>query len=190
MDLETFWFFLIAVLWAGYFLLEGFDFGVGMLLPFVPRSDEERGTLAEDDRAGVGRERGLARRRRGSDLRCLPAWYATMFSGLLPRAPARPRLPDRPRRLVRVALEERERRAGARRGPGRTRSAASARRSSGGSALANLVNGVPIDSDGDFAGDLRRSLQPVHACGGHRGRRSCSRSTARRSSRCGRRESS
>ena len=44
MDLETFWFFLIVVVWAMYFLLEGFDFGVGMLLPFVPRSDEERST--------------------------------------------------------------------------------------------------------------------------------------------------
>ena len=30
MDLETLWFCLIAVLWSGYFLLEGFDFGVGM----------------------------------------------------------------------------------------------------------------------------------------------------------------
>ena len=36
MGLETFWFCLIAVLWAGYFLLEGFDFGVGMLLPYLP----------------------------------------------------------------------------------------------------------------------------------------------------------
>ena len=44
MDLETFWFCLIVVVWAMYFLLEGFDFGVGMLLPFVPRSDEERTT--------------------------------------------------------------------------------------------------------------------------------------------------
>ena len=33
MDLATIWFVLIAVLWSGYFLLEGFDFGVGMLLP-------------------------------------------------------------------------------------------------------------------------------------------------------------
>ena len=44
MDLETFWFCLIVVVWAMYFLLEGFDFGVGMLLPFVPRSGEERST--------------------------------------------------------------------------------------------------------------------------------------------------
>ena len=35
MDLENFWFVLIVVLWSGYFLLEGFDFGVGMLLPFL-----------------------------------------------------------------------------------------------------------------------------------------------------------
>jgi len=35
MDLEIFWFCLIVVVWAMYFLLEGFDFGVGMLLPFA-----------------------------------------------------------------------------------------------------------------------------------------------------------
>ena len=47
MDLQTFWFLLIAVLWAGYFVLEGFDFGVGMLLPFVPRDEGERKTMLE-----------------------------------------------------------------------------------------------------------------------------------------------
>ena len=35
MELTTVWFILIAVLWIGYFTLEGFDFGVGMLLPFL-----------------------------------------------------------------------------------------------------------------------------------------------------------
>ena len=39
MNLATFWFILIAILWAGYFVLEGFDFGVGILLPFVGRDD-------------------------------------------------------------------------------------------------------------------------------------------------------
>ena len=39
MSLEIFWFCLIAVLWGGYFLLEGFDFGVGMLLPALPRDE-------------------------------------------------------------------------------------------------------------------------------------------------------
>jgi cytochrome d ubiquinol oxidase subunit II len=45
MDLETFWFVLIAVLWAGYFALEGFDFGVGMHLPVVGRNDDDRSIM-------------------------------------------------------------------------------------------------------------------------------------------------
>ena len=39
MDLQTIWFCLIAFLWSAYFVLEGFDFGVGMLLPFLPRDE-------------------------------------------------------------------------------------------------------------------------------------------------------
>jgi cytochrome d ubiquinol oxidase subunit II len=35
LTLQLFWFCLIAVLWSGYFVLEGFDFGVGLLAPFV-----------------------------------------------------------------------------------------------------------------------------------------------------------
>src|SRR4029450_11053830 len=45
MDLQILWFCLIAFFWSGYFLLEGFDFGVGMLLPFVPRDEKERGAM-------------------------------------------------------------------------------------------------------------------------------------------------
>jgi cytochrome bd ubiquinol oxidase subunit II len=41
-ELTTVWFALIAVLWVGYFTLEGFDFGVGMLLPILARNDRER----------------------------------------------------------------------------------------------------------------------------------------------------
>ena len=37
MELTTVWFALIAVLWIGYFTLEGFDFGVGMLLPVLAK---------------------------------------------------------------------------------------------------------------------------------------------------------
>lgn len=42
MDLNTLWFILLTVLFAGFFFLEGFDYGVGILLPFVTRSDGER----------------------------------------------------------------------------------------------------------------------------------------------------
>jgi len=42
MDLQTFWFILIAVLFIGYFFLEGFDFGVGILMPFVSKDEIDR----------------------------------------------------------------------------------------------------------------------------------------------------
>ena len=42
MELTTVWFALIAFLWIGYFVLEGFDFGVGMLLPFLGRNEPQR----------------------------------------------------------------------------------------------------------------------------------------------------
>jgi cytochrome d ubiquinol oxidase subunit II len=42
MELTTVWFILIAILWIGYFTLEGFDFGVGMLLPVLAADETER----------------------------------------------------------------------------------------------------------------------------------------------------
>ena len=45
MELTTVWFVLIAALWIGYFVLEGFDFGVGMLVPFLGHDDTERRVL-------------------------------------------------------------------------------------------------------------------------------------------------
>jgi cytochrome d ubiquinol oxidase subunit II len=81
MDLETFWFCLIAVLWAGYFLLEGFDFGVGMLLPFVSRDDAERSAqLSTIGPVWDGNEVWLVVAG-AATFAAFPAWYATMFSG-------------------------------------------------------------------------------------------------------------
>ncbi len=42
MDLNIVWFVLVAVLFIGFFFLEGFDYGVGILLPFLGKSDQER----------------------------------------------------------------------------------------------------------------------------------------------------
>ena len=42
--LEIFWFLIIAVLWVGYFVLEGFDFGVGMLLPVIGKTTSTAGS--------------------------------------------------------------------------------------------------------------------------------------------------
>ena len=81
MGLESFWFVLIAVLWAGYFLLEGFDFGVGMLLPFLPRDERERGLMFESiGPVWDGNEVWLVVAA-GATFAAFPAWYATMFSG-------------------------------------------------------------------------------------------------------------
>src|SRR5881628_1562230 len=81
MDLETLWFVLIAVLWSGYFLLEGFDFGVGMLLPFVPRNESERGAMFESiGPVWDGNEVWLVVAA-GATFAAFPTWYATMFSG-------------------------------------------------------------------------------------------------------------
>jgi cytochrome bd ubiquinol oxidase subunit II len=82
MSLQVFWFVLIAILWGGYFVLEGFDFGVGMLLPFVPRDEGERGVLF--DAIGPvwdGNEVWLVTAG-AATFAAFPAWYGTMFSGL------------------------------------------------------------------------------------------------------------
>jgi cytochrome bd ubiquinol oxidase subunit II len=81
MTLETFWFCLIAFFWAGYFVLEGFDFGVGMLLPFLPRDEDERAAMFESiGPAWDGNEVWLVVAA-GATFAAFPAWYGAMFSG-------------------------------------------------------------------------------------------------------------
>jgi cytochrome d ubiquinol oxidase subunit II len=81
MELTTVWFILIGVLWAGYFLLEGFDFGVGILLPVVGRDDRSR-RLAINTIGPVwdGNEVWLLVAG-GATFAAFPEWYATLFSG-------------------------------------------------------------------------------------------------------------
>ena len=81
MGLQEIWFILIAVLWGAYFLLEGFDFGVGALLPVLPRNERERGTMF--DAVGPvwdGNEVWLVLAGAGT-FAAFPAWYGTVFSG-------------------------------------------------------------------------------------------------------------
>ena len=81
MSLEEFWFVLIGVLWSGYFLLEGFDFGVGILLPVLPRDERERGIMFESiGPVWDGNEVWLVVAA-GATFAAFPAWYATLFSG-------------------------------------------------------------------------------------------------------------
>jgi cytochrome d ubiquinol oxidase subunit II len=79
--LQTLWFMLIAVLWIGFFFLEGFDFGVGMLLPFLGKKDEERRAIINTiGSVWDGNEVWLLTAG-GATFAAFPNWYATMFSG-------------------------------------------------------------------------------------------------------------
>ena len=79
--LQTLWFMLIAVLWIGFFFLEGFDFGVGMLLPFLGKKDAERRAIINTiGPIWDGNEVWLITAG-GATFAAFPEWYATMFSG-------------------------------------------------------------------------------------------------------------
>jgi cytochrome d ubiquinol oxidase subunit II len=81
LNLETLWFALIAVLWTGYFFLEGFDFGVGVLLPFLGRDDMDRRILVNTiGPVWDGNEVWLLVAG-GATFAAFPEWYATLFSG-------------------------------------------------------------------------------------------------------------
>ena len=81
MSLNTTWFLLIAVLWVGYFILEGFDFGVGMLLKTVAKTQAERRTLITAlGPVWDGNEVWLLVAG-GATFAAFPEWYATLFSG-------------------------------------------------------------------------------------------------------------
>ncbi len=79
--LQILWFVLIAVLWTGYLVLEGFDFGVGMLLPFLPRDERERRVMINTvGPVWDGNEVWLLTAG-GATFAAFPEWYATLFSG-------------------------------------------------------------------------------------------------------------
>ncbi|MFV0253365.1 MAG: cytochrome d ubiquinol oxidase subunit II [Beutenbergiaceae bacterium] len=79
--LQILWFLLIAVLWIGYLVLEGFDFGVGMLLKPVSRNETERRMMINTiGPVWDGNEVWLLVAG-GATFAAFPEWYATMFSG-------------------------------------------------------------------------------------------------------------
>jgi cytochrome d ubiquinol oxidase subunit II len=77
----TFWFCVVALFWLGYLFLEGFDFGVGMLLPVLGRDDRERRVLINTiGPVWDGNEVWLIVAA-GATFAAFPAWYAGLFSG-------------------------------------------------------------------------------------------------------------
>lgn len=80
-DLNVLWFILVAVLFIGFFFLEGFDYGVGILLPFVAKNDRERREVINTiGPVWDGNEVWLLTAG-GAIFAAFPNWYATLFSG-------------------------------------------------------------------------------------------------------------
>ncbi|MFC5907448.1 cytochrome d ubiquinol oxidase subunit II [Streptacidiphilus monticola] len=165
MHLHDFWFLLIAVLWTGYFFLEGFDFGVGILTRLLARDERERRVLINTiGPVWDGNEVWLLTAG-GATFAAFPNWYATLFSGFY-----LPLLLILVCLIVRgVAFEYRGKRDDER-----------WRRNWGtaifwcsllpaflwGVAFGNIVRGVKIDQHMEYAGDVWDLLNPYALLGG------------------------
>ena len=174
MDLATFWFVLLGVLWTGYLVLEGFDFGVGMLLPVLGGR-----RYASDEADAQKRRRVLLNTigpvwdgnevwvltAGGATFAAFPHWYATLFSGFY-----LPLLVILVALIVRnLGFEYRHKRDDAR---------WKARWDQAifwgslvpallwGVALTNIVRGVPINADKEFTGTVFTLLNPMSLLGG------------------------
>lgn len=158
-NLETFWFALIAILWVGYFVLEGFDFGVGMLLRLVGRSEEERTTVIKTiGPVWDGNEVWLLVAG-GATFAAFPGWYASLFSGfylalflilvgLIVRG---------------VAIEYRAKHPGERwrvRWDWALVGSSSVPALLWGVGFGNILQGVPIDEHGEYTGTFFTLLNP------------------------------
>lgn len=165
MDLNTLWFILIAVLFCGFFFLEGFDYGVCILMPFLGKNDTDRRILINTiGPVWDGNEVWLLTAG-GSIFAAFPNWYATMFSGFY-----------LPLLLILIALIFR--------GVGfefRSKVENKTWRKAWdrvlflgslipallwGVALSNLIKGVPIDSHMEYTGGVFNLLSPYSLLAG------------------------
>jgi len=165
MPMNTLWFSLIAVLWTGYFFLEGFDFGVGILLPFLGRNDADRRVLIRTiGPVWDGNEVWLIVAA-GATFAAFPGWYATLFSGFYPLLLLI--LLALIGRAVSFEFRGRERGLRWRQWWDRALFVGSVLPAVlWGIAFADLLHGVPIGSGGDYAGDYLDLLQPYALLGG------------------------
>jgi cytochrome d ubiquinol oxidase subunit II len=163
--LEVLWFALIAILWIGYFVLEGFDFGVGTLLPFIAKDDTDKrvmintiGPVWDDNEVWLITAGGAT-------FAAFPGWYATLFSGfylalflilvaLIVRG---------------VAFEYRGKRDAVRWRAWWDRAiffGSALPALLWGVAFANIVQGIPINAEAEYTGTLSTLLNPYALAGG------------------------
>ncbi len=81
MTLNTLWFIFVAVLYTGFFVLEGFDFGVGIVLPFLGKDDMQRRVIINTIGPHWDGNEVWLIAAGGATFAAFPNWYATLFSG-------------------------------------------------------------------------------------------------------------
>ncbi|MFJ7179167.1 cytochrome d ubiquinol oxidase subunit II [Streptomyces massasporeus] len=165
MELHDVWFVLIAVLWTGYFFLEGFDFGVGVLTKLLARNRPEKRVLINTiGPVWDGNEVWLLSAG-GATFAAFPEWYATLFSGFY-----LPLLLILVCLIVRgVAFEYRVKRpeeSWQRNWESAIFWASLLPAFLWGVAFANIVRGVKIDQDFNYAGGVLDLLNPYALLGG------------------------
>ncbi|HZK59298.1 MAG TPA: cytochrome d ubiquinol oxidase subunit II [Cryobacterium sp.] len=165
MELNTLWFWIIAAMFVGYFVLDGFDFGVGMSLPFLSKDDVDRRVLINSIGPVWDLNETWVVVAGASLFAAFPEWYATMFSGfylalllillaLIARA---------------VSFEYRHQRP-----ESRWKSwfdwmivvGSAVPALLWGVAFGNVVRGVPLDAAHDFSGTFFDLLNPYALLGG------------------------
>lgn len=165
MELTTVWFVLIAVLWIGYLVLEGFDFGVGILLPILGKDEKNRRVLLNTVGPVWDGNEVWVLVAGGATFAAFPEWYATLFSGFY-----------LPLFLILIALivrgvgfEYRGKRDSDKWRAGWDKAifwGSLLPALLWGVALANIVRGVPIDENKEFVGNLFDLLNPYGLLGG------------------------
>ncbi len=165
MNLQVLWFVLICVLFAGFFFLEGFDYGVGILLPFLGKTDDERRMVIRSIGPFWDGNEVWMLTAGGALFAAFPNWYATMFSGFYLALV-----------LLLVALivrgvgfefRNRDPRPGWRRTwDGLIFFGSAVPALLWGVALSDLIRGVPVDAQMNYVGTFWDLLSPFALLGG------------------------
>ena len=165
MDLSVLWFWIVAFLFVGYFVLDGFDFGVGMSLPFLGRDDTDRRVLINTIGPVWDLNETWVIVAGASLFAAFPEWYATLFSGfylalllillaLIARGVSFEYRHQRPESKWKRWFD------------GMIIVGSAVPALLWGVAFANIVQGVPLDADHNYTGTLFDLLNPYALLGG------------------------
>jgi len=165
LDLATIWFWVVAFFFIGYFVLDGFDFGVGMSLPFLGRDDTDRRVLINTIGPVWDLNETWVIVAGAALFASFPEWYATLFSGFY-----------LPLLLILLALiargvsfeyrHQRPEAAWKRRFDAMIVIGSAVPAFLWGVAFANIVQGVPLDADHNYIGTVLDLLNPYALLGG------------------------